>query len=782
VAAWVQTIGCGGSPISQSITVSAGSAILVVVEDASGATPATCTTSAAGTFVKVTPPGNIGTSTNCNAWLLASAAAGAQTITVTSAGFLNATITEISSPGTLRASVGQFQTGPNTTAGAITSTAVTTVAGDYVIGVSHETHGAASSLTAVAGTSRFSGFGNGMWFVVSDLTAAGTSQAMNYTSSDAAGIGFSTFALSFFTPTAGAPNLPPRKRRNLPGKGPLPLLVRAPIGGNLPPSIDVLPDTKTHFLGAYKPPGLLRFSQLYLSPAGDVPSPLVGEGNPHFVGKYAAPRLNRFSGSEDAGSCSLAPQPETNVRFIARHVPANLRGFRLGSEDAATSGPLPTQAETGAHQIGRFTPTNHRLYAGLWTNSAGDAQVVATPETNPHWVGRFGSGRLAGFLYNSQDTSSSGPQAETNTAFVGRFAPVPHVLLRAHGQNAAADVPVTVQPETGTHFVGRFAQPVLKRFVGSEDAATNGPVPQDANPHHVGRFQAAVLRGFAWNSADQASSGPLPTQAETNPHFVARYSQPSLLRFSWNTWDNYVTPPVQPETNTHFIGRFAQSRLLRFVGSEDAATNGPTPNQPETNPHYVGAYRAPRHLLSQYLWWTVPAFDVPVVAQPETNTHFVGRFAQSRLLRFVGSEDAASSGPLPVVGSGYIRSRVVNRMSDFLKGVPAVAAVFVTSTDHVTGISGATLTIYASKNGGAFNLISPSVVDTGFGWYSLYLSSADLNTVGDMAIHITAPGADPVDVLWKVNTGSPSDIRYVNGIPITGTGKPGDTWGPRPGA
>ena len=77
--------------------------------------------------------------------------------------------------------------------------------------------------------------------------------------------------------------------------------------------------------------------------------------------------------------------------------------------------------------------------------------------------------------------------------------------------------------------------------------------------------------------------------------------------------------------------------------------------------------------------------------------------------------------------------------------------LMVDSTDHVTGKTGLTLTITASKNGAAFASITPTVTERGDGWYSIAITAAHTDTEGDLALHITGSGADPSDVLMNVN-------------------------------
>jgi len=91
--------------------------------------------------------------------------------------------------------------------------------------------------------------------------------------------------------------------------------------------------------------------------------------------------------------------------------------------------------------------------------------------------------------------------------------------------------------------------------------------------------------------------------------------------------------------------------------------------------------------------------------------------------------------------------------------------VFLTaSSDHVTGLTGATLTITASKNGAAFASITPTVTERGDGWYNLALTSAHTDTLGDLVLHITAASADPIDLREQVFAGLPGESVTVSSI------------------
>lgn len=76
--------------------------------------------------------------------------------------------------------------------------------------------------------------------------------------------------------------------------------------------------------------------------------------------------------------------------------------------------------------------------------------------------------------------------------------------------------------------------------------------------------------------------------------------------------------------------------------------------------------------------------------------------------------------------------------------------LMVDSADHITGKTGLTLSIELSKDGGAFASISPTVTELAHGFYVLELTASHTDTLGDLALHITAVGADPTDIIDQV--------------------------------
>ena len=151
-----------------------------------------------------------------------------------------------------------------------------------------------------------------------------------------------------------------------------------------------------------------------------------------------------------------------------------------------------------------------------------------------------------------------------------------------------------------------------------------------------------------------------------------------------------------------------------------------------------------------------------------------------------------------------------------------VMLLMVDSTDHITGKTGLTLTITASKDGAAFAGIAPTVTDRGNGWYNVALTASHTDTLGDLALHITVAAADPADMVILVEAGATdadvstrlatasytapdnagiaaipnaatnaaavvaaatatplaANIKQVNDVTVDGTGAAGNEWGP----
>jgi hypothetical protein len=94
------------------------------------------------------------------------------------------------------------------------------------------------------------------------------------------------------------------------------------------------------------------------------------------------------------------------------------------------------------------------------------------------------------------------------------------------------------------------------------------------------------------------------------------------------------------------------------------------------------------------------------------------------------------------------------------QGQTAQPLVFllVSSTDHISGLTGATPAVTLSKNGGAFASPAGSVTEIGNGWYKVAGNAADSGTLGPLLLHATATGADPVDDRYEVVAYDPQTV------------------------
>jgi hypothetical protein len=86
------------------------------------------------------------------------------------------------------------------------------------------------------------------------------------------------------------------------------------------------------------------------------------------------------------------------------------------------------------------------------------------------------------------------------------------------------------------------------------------------------------------------------------------------------------------------------------------------------------------------------------------------------------------------------------------------------AADHITGKAGLTLTFTLGKNGGNDSAIAPAYTDHGDGVYSVDLTSAHTDTLGDLWLHITGTDADPCDEFFDVRVGLPGETVAVESI------------------
>jgi hypothetical protein len=82
-------------------------------------------------------------------------------------------------------------------------------------------------------------------------------------------------------------------------------------------------------------------------------------------------------------------------------------------------------------------------------------------------------------------------------------------------------------------------------------------------------------------------------------------------------------------------------------------------------------------------------------------------------------------------------------------------------TDHETGLTGLTCVVTLSKNGGTFGAALGAVSELGSGWYSLAGNATDRDTIGVLAIHVEATGADDRDLEIEIVSAAPNQAAFV---------------------
>ena len=81
--------------------------------------------------------------------------------------------------------------------------------------------------------------------------------------------------------------------------------------------------------------------------------------------------------------------------------------------------------------------------------------------------------------------------------------------------------------------------------------------------------------------------------------------------------------------------------------------------------------------------------------------------------------------------------------------------IMVSSSDHISPLTGASPVVLLSKGGSAFAAAAGTVSEIGNGWYNVALTTADTNTVGELSYHCTATGGDDSDFADQVVAGLP---------------------------
>jgi hypothetical protein len=105
---------------------------------------------------------------------------------------------------------------------------------------------------------------------------------------------------------------------------------------------------------------------------------------------------------------------------------------------------------------------------------------------------------------------------------------------------------------------------------------------------------------------------------------------------------------------------------------------------------------------------------------------------------------------LSINGSGYVTLADVPSIQKDV-ALNGFSFIMISSADHITPLTGATVTAYRSLNGGAFALCTNSVTEISNGWYTINLAAGDLNA-NNVALLFTAVGADNTNISLTTNS------------------------------
>lgn len=102
-----------------------------------------------------------------------------------------------------------------------------------------------------------------------------------------------------------------------------------------------------------------------------------------------------------------------------------------------------------------------------------------------------------------------------------------------------------------------------------------------------------------------------------------------------------------------------------------------------------------------------------------------------------------------------------------------IVFLMVSSTDHVSPITGISPTVTIRKNQGSFASPAGTVSEIAKGWYKISGTglATDTNTVGPLVLNATGTGADPTDNVYNVVAYNPGDATRLglSQLPSTGT-------------
>lgn len=127
-------------------------------------------------------------------------------------------------------------------------------------------------------------------------------------------------------------------------------------------------------------------------------------------------------------------------------------------------------------------------------------------------------------------------------------------------------------------------------------------------------------------------------------------------------------------------------------------------------------------------------------ANGSSDTYTVNVTTSASVAEINSTSTFESTGAL-TLGKATYQNKIDTTM--LTQNAPGSINVFMrSSSDHMTAVTGTTPTVQISKAGSAFAAVSPVVTELGNGVYSLALTAAMTDTIGELMVLVQATGCD----------------------------------------
>jgi hypothetical protein len=102
-------------------------------------------------------------------------------------------------------------------------------------------------------------------------------------------------------------------------------------------------------------------------------------------------------------------------------------------------------------------------------------------------------------------------------------------------------------------------------------------------------------------------------------------------------------------------------------------------------------------------------------------------------------------------------------MREIKQGDTTSIRLFFNTTDGKTGATAITPTIGFALPGAGFTTVAaPASTEIDFGWFDVALTTAHTNTLGEVALHSTGAGQDPMDFKYLVVPADWGDVSEIH--------------------